>query len=102
MITSDICPPVLPLFTKATVLRPPADAARASLHDRNGFGDPTPKSLGGTKKSFAYEMKKKKTIGAMNARINVPSQFRKKTMVSVLSTSVQVWRMNAIVVTGRS
>ncbi len=40
---------------------------------------------------------KKKIIGAKKARMSVPSQCRRNTMVSVFSQRVHVWRMNAIV-----
>ena len=93
----DIWPPVKPLLTNTKLFRPPLASETASVSDRSGLGDPTPKSLGGTKKFFAYEMKKKKIIGAKNARTSVPNQLRQKTMRSVFWTRAHHCRTKTMV-----
>ena len=97
---SDICPPLKPLLTKTKLLRPPLPCETASAKDRTEYGDPTPNSLGGTKKFFAYAMKKKKMIGAKNARTSVLNQFLQNTMRSVFSTRAYHWRKKAMILVG--
>lgn len=97
VMISDMGPPVNPLLTNTKLFRPPPALETASAKDRRGLGDPTPNSEGGTKKFFAYEMKKKKIIGAKNARTSVLNQFRQNTIRSVFSTRAYHCRKNAMV-----
>lgn len=101
-MTSDIWPPVKPLLTKTKVFLPPPLLATASGNERRGTVPPTPNSLGGTKKFFAYEMKKKKIIGAKKARIRVPSHCRQKQISSVFSTSAYHCRMSPILLSSQA
>ncbi|KAI7596934.1 hypothetical protein KC343_g16952, partial [Hortaea werneckii] len=72
------------------------DNCNASLKVLRFLGDPTPKSLGGTKKFLVYEMMNMKMMGAIKARISVPSICRQKTIINVFWHSVHVCRTNPI------